>query len=317
MSELKAGTAATNITPHLGTALAGSFRPRIADDVHDELYAKAMVLDDGATRLALVVCDLICAPREYLDRAKEMVEEWCDIPSSNVMIACTHTHTGPATADLLDVKQEREYMEFATRRIADSVRLAAGRLRACEIGFGMGREDRLVFNRRYWMKDGSVRTNPGYNNPDVVKPAGPVDPEVGVLCVREPSPEDLLAAEELLRATERANEREWVYAQDAVKFSRMPATMDTWVQALRIGDLGIVALSGEMFVEFGLEIKETSRFAGTFVVELANDYAGYVGTRSAYEEGGYETWLALSSRVTPDAGERMTEVALRLLGEVA
>ena len=217
--------------------------------MHDELYAKAMVLDDGATRLALVVCDLICAPVDIHHP-----------PTKKAPYAHAKSVAAVLAAEALKVW---ERMEFASE-----CRLAAA------------------------MEEVTVG-------------------------VRHPSPEDLLAAEELLRATERVNEREWVYAQDAVKISRMPTTMDTWVQALRIGDLGIVALSGEMFVEFGLEIKETSRFAGTFVVELANDYAGYVGTRSAYEEGGYETWLALSSRVTPDAGERMTEVALRLLGEVA
>ena len=427
MDELKAGAAATNITPHLGTVLAGSLTARIAEDVHDELYAKAVVLDDGTARLALVVCDLICAPRAYLDRAKERVEQACGIPRSNVMVSCTHTHTGPAPSDLLDVEQEQEYMEFATGKIADSVSLAARRLRPCEIGFETGYEDRLVFNRRYWTKDGSVRTNPGYGNADVVRPAGPVDPEVGVLCVREPegrtiallanyalhyvgggsgtavsadyfgffaeaiqrmkgetftallangacgdinnidihhrpakqepyaharsvaamlaaevvkvwermtfsssctlaaameevtvgvrrpSPEELAAAEELLQAPEKATDRDRVYAQDAVKISRMPTTMDTWVQVLRVGELGVVALPGEMFVEIGLAVKEKSPFEPTFVIELANDYAGYVGTRNAYDEGGYETQLALSSRVTPEAGEKMMDAALRLL----
>jgi len=52
------------------------------------------------------------------------------------------------------------------------------------IGIGMGHEDRLTFNRRYWMKDGTVRTNPGYKNPDIVRPAAPIDPDVGVMRVR-------------------------------------------------------------------------------------------------------------------------------------
>ena len=134
--------------------------------------------------------------------------------------------------------------------------------------------------------------------------------------VRHPSPKEVTAAEELLQTPEKATDQDRVYAQDAVKISRMPRTMDTWVQVLRIGELGIVALPGEMFVEIGLTIKEKSSSEPTFVVELANDYAGYVGTRNAYDEGGYETQLALSSRVTPDAGEKMVDAALRLMEEI-
>ena len=105
------------------------------------------------------------------------------VSPENVMLSCTHTHTGPATAGLLGVDKEDGYLEFLVPRIADSVQMANHRLQEAQIGIGMGHEDRLTFNRRFWMKDGTVRTNPGYKNPDIVRPAAPIDPDVGVMRV--------------------------------------------------------------------------------------------------------------------------------------
>ena len=68
-----------------------------------------------------------------------------------------------------------------------------------------------------------------------------------------------------------------------------------------------------MFCQFGLEIKAQSPFAQTMVIELANDYTGYIPTPTAFEEGGYETWLARSSKLVPEAGPQLTETAVRLL----
>ena len=75
MAILKAGAAQTNITPPLGAYLAGSLKARHATEVHDELHAKALVLDDGATQLAFVICDVICIPREVCDAAKALIAE--------------------------------------------------------------------------------------------------------------------------------------------------------------------------------------------------------------------------------------------------
>ncbi len=77
---LKAGAAQSVITPLLGVSLAGSFRDRKAVDVLDDLHAKALVLDDGNTKVALVVCDLIVLDAKYVNRAREIIEERCDIP---------------------------------------------------------------------------------------------------------------------------------------------------------------------------------------------------------------------------------------------
>jgi hypothetical protein len=178
---LKAGAAMSNITPMLGVSMPGGFTDRLATDVHDELYSKAIVLDDGETRIALVVCDVIVLESEYVNRARKLIEERCNIPQQNIMISATHTHTGPATASVFSTEKDESYLDFLVTRIADSVQLACGRLTEAQIGIGLGHESRLTFNRRYWMKDGTVRMNPGYNNPDIIRPAGPIDPDVGVI----------------------------------------------------------------------------------------------------------------------------------------
>ena len=92
--------------------------------------------------------------------------------------------------------------------------------------------------------------------------------------------------------------------------------ISTYVQAIAIGDTAFVSVPGEMFVELGLEIKNKSPFERTFVVELANDYVGYIPTRVAFEEGGYETLNARSSRVAPEAGELVVENTLNMLESI-
>jgi len=94
-------------------------------------------------------------------------------------------------------------------------------------------------------------------------------------------------------------------------------SVDTSVQVMAINDTAFVATPGELFVEIGRKIKEQSPFARTYVVELANDYVGYIPTRSAFEEGGYEVLDARSSKVGPEAGEMVQDTCVRLLQEVA
>jgi hypothetical protein len=177
---MKAGAAKVNITPPLGIKMFGYFEERLARDVHDDLHAKSLVLGDGEVKLAVVVCDLIGVSREYLDRAKALINERCGIPPSNVLISCTHTHTGPLIEDM-------GYGDVLAQRIADSVQVADNRLAEAELGCERVEEPKPLANRRYMMKVGTVWTNPGTHNPDIVRPAGPVDPEVGVLCAREPN----------------------------------------------------------------------------------------------------------------------------------
>ncbi len=180
---LKAGSARIDITPPLGTRIAGSFRPRYAEQIDDPLFAKALVLENGTTRIALVTCDLIAIPEHIAEAAKARIAERCGIPAAHVMINATHTHTAPAVADLLGVDAETAYCADVPFRIADAVECAVQRLQQARIGFASADEGRISFNRRWKMKDGTVRMNPGVEHPDRVAPTGPIDPQVAMLFV--------------------------------------------------------------------------------------------------------------------------------------
>jgi hypothetical protein len=193
--KIRAGVAAADIDPHIGGSLAGSFIEGRSTDIHDGLLAKTLVLDNGSTRVSLTLVDLCVLPAQVTQSAKKAIEAEAGIPASNVLFCCTHTHSAPTTMHLFQAQPDPGYLDFLTRRIVDSARMAAARLAPARLGFGFGREDRIAFNRRYELKPGSnpanpfggidrVKTNPGIRNPNVVRAVGPIDPTVGVLSVQ-------------------------------------------------------------------------------------------------------------------------------------
>jgi hypothetical protein len=93
-------------------------------------------------------------------------------------------------------------------------------------------------------------------------------------------------------------------------------TYQSNVQAMRLGNSALVAVGGEVFVEFGLMIKERSPFRHTYVASFANDYAGYVATRRAFMGGSYEVWPTLNARIGREGGYLMVDKAVELLEEL-
>jgi hypothetical protein len=195
---LRAGAATSNITPPLGEPIVGNFTTPQATHVHDELHARCLVLDDGETRLAVVLCDNVGISRDVLDAARSMAEEGTSIPAGNMLIASTHTHSATSArgADRLEASGELAgYPKFLARRIADGIIRAENNLEPARIGWGAVDVPGQVFNRRWFMKPGRalpnpfggtdrVVMNPGSGDPDLVEPAGPTDPEVSFLSVR-------------------------------------------------------------------------------------------------------------------------------------
>ncbi|NLC55628.1 MAG: hypothetical protein GX774_02175 [Armatimonadetes bacterium] len=178
---LKVGAAQVTITPPVGTPLAGYFTPRISRGVHDDLYCRAVVLDDGQTVLVHAACDLISIRRTLVLETRRLVEEAIGVPGHCVAISATHIHTGPYTSRLLGHGGEEEYLALLPRLIAGAIVSAYHTREEGRIGIGTGRVESIAFNRRFRMRDGSVQTNPGVLNPDIVAPAGPIDPQLGIL----------------------------------------------------------------------------------------------------------------------------------------
>lgn len=421
---LRAGVAEVVITPPMGSEMAGYFQSRRATGILDDLYAKALVLDDGETKVALVTLDLIAIERPEVLAIRRLVEEETGIPGDNVMVSAIHTHTGPAVCHLFGAERDEGYVEEMVKKAAGAVGIAFRSLTEARVGSGRGEERGISFNRRYFMKDGTVRTNPGVRNPNVVKPAGPIDPDVTVMridrsdgkpmavvvnfachldviggtkisadypgemsailkrvygddfvslfltgaCgdinhidvfsaiqfreeglyrkmgtilagevmkvrerirpttalqvarvskiisvgVREPSPEALNQKLDLVDADKSLVER--VYLEEARILKEMGLkAVEVEIQAIKVGEAVIIGMPGEIFVELGLAAKRGSGFPYPMICELANGYEGYVPTEKAFQEGGYETRLARSSKLVPGAGEEMVSAALEIV----
>jgi len=90
---LRAGAAIANITPPLGELVVGGFVPFPANQIHDPLHARCLVLDDGKTRIAIVICDNLGINRDVYDEARKQISENSKIPANQILMAATHTHS--------------------------------------------------------------------------------------------------------------------------------------------------------------------------------------------------------------------------------
>lgn len=194
----RAGAAMSNITPPLGELIVGGWAPYPATNIHDELHARCLVLDDGKTKLAFVICDNVGIPREVYDLARTYLDAETDLPSANVLMAATHTHSATTARGPNRVAPDQEltwYQQFLARRIADGVRRALNNLEPAKIGWGSVDEPSEVHNRRWYVTDpdllknpfggvDKVRMNPPAGNAALVKPAGPTDPEISFISVQ-------------------------------------------------------------------------------------------------------------------------------------
>jgi neutral ceramidase len=189
----RAGAATSNITPALGAVVVGGFVRPQSTHINDDLHVRCLALDDGTTQLVFAVVDNVGVPREVFDEAKRQIHLATKVPPENLMMSATHTHSGPgargpeprvSASQTLD-----DYQNFLIRRIVDGVQRALNNLAPARLGFGTGQVPQHVFNRRWLLKDGETAPNPfggqdravmnpgGYQG-RLLKPAGPVNPEV-------------------------------------------------------------------------------------------------------------------------------------------
>jgi neutral ceramidase len=194
----RAGAATANITPPLGQLIVGGWQPIPATYVHDELHARCLVLDDGNTTLAFVICDNVGIPREVYDAAREIIAEQTDVPAGNVLFAATHTHSATTARGEVKsavVEKFTPYQQFLVQRMADVVRIALTNREPARIGWGSVDVPEEVFNRRWFVTDedalknpfggvDKVRMNPSRGSASLLRPAGPIDPEVSFLSVQ-------------------------------------------------------------------------------------------------------------------------------------
>ena len=429
------GTAKLDITPEIGCHLVGYFNDRISTDIHDPLFIKAISISDGEREIALITLDIIDVPRQIISSAKEIIEKETGVKGDYILVSSTHTHTGPSAAEALATPGDPVYAKSLIKKIVDVFTMARKHRVPAEIAHASGNVHEEVHNRRWHMKDGTTRMNPGYMNPDAICPAGPTDPQLGLLIARDPvtkvplalyanlalhyvgtsnglaisadyfeyftsamqriagadfmvilangtqgninncdftrpqrtsrtpyqqiervanvvaaeawkawnllrdedfkpegvvdgritmvpfksrtaTPEQIAEAKRIFADKEHVKFNEWVYARELVLLQDLPQEYPVPVHTLRVNDLGIAGLHGEVFVEIGLDIKARSPFPQTMVIGLANGSTGYIATDQALDEGSYETRLCRHVRSPKGTGKLWADTAVNVFNDM-
>lgn len=201
--EILAGVTQINITPETGYPHYRTY----GTGVDDSLFVKAIVFRQGNIKWGIAVCDLLWIERGLSAEVRTRVAEKTGIPFGNLMLTATHTHTGPAyEPDIYELNEhvrksgvsaeqavaKNGYPALLVEKITEALvsahkRAVPARLRSAKDSVGG-----LSFNRRFILKDGKVKTNPGRGNRDIVQAAGPVDPALDMVFIEKQSDGSLM-----------------------------------------------------------------------------------------------------------------------------
>ena len=180
MREFQVGYAGVNINPVLGCGIDGYFVPRFAKGFLDDLEAHGIVLALGNRKIALISVDNCNLNAPLVNRYRAAIEKATGIPAENLLLAATHTHTGPLIQPFNGFEADEavinRYADFVEERLIDLVKLAILDLKPAKMGFITGHApDRVAYIRLYKMKDGSAMTCPPINDPNIDHPIGELD----------------------------------------------------------------------------------------------------------------------------------------------
>ncbi len=195
----RAGAYAMDVTPTgFPVIVNGGFLSKTADREYDRLHVRWLVLDDGATRVALGVLDTCLIPVEFADAVKARAQAITGLAPERIMLSATHTHSAPSLMQALGTPPDPNYPDFALPLIVEGLRRAVGNLAPAQVGWTAAQAPEHT-HTRVWVRwpdrmladpfggvTGRAHMHPGYQNPDVVGPAGPSDPELTLLAVQTP-----------------------------------------------------------------------------------------------------------------------------------
>jgi neutral ceramidase len=185
---LRVGRAAVKITPAIGSPMGSSYGVTVSKGVQDDIFAKAIVIEQDGRKVGMVACDLISLRPAIVEEARRLIQSTTSLRPEDVIISATHCHAGPQMHPLF-LKQVGgeaeqlglEYIKKLPSLIAESVQRAEADLTTARMSAAIGCEESLVFNRRFLMSDGSVRMNPGRRNPNAVRPVAGTDCTLSVV----------------------------------------------------------------------------------------------------------------------------------------
>lgn len=187
---LKVGYSKCDITPKLGCYLQGHNKLRYAVLVHDKLYLRAVAYENEGNMAYMLCYDLCGMHTKVSNDIRSAVAAYVGCPAENVFLSCTHTHTGPNVANMTHDYDE-EYVQVLTALSMHAAGLAKNDIVPAEMFIGAQELKGASFCRRYLMKDGSARTNPGVGNPDILRPMNDPDYQVQVLKILREGAKDL------------------------------------------------------------------------------------------------------------------------------
>jgi hypothetical protein len=196
-ARLRAGAAAVDITPQeWPVRVIGNFGLTMAKSAHDPLHARAIVLEDTGVKIAILLVDSCYIKREEMDRAKALAEKRTGIPSNRILMAATHTHSAPPSRAGEGNAIEQRYVERLVTQAAEAIARANERLAPAKIGWAVKPVPEELFNRRWFMREGGiqsnpfggtddkVRMNPPAGSQDLIHPAGGTDPGFTIVSIQ-------------------------------------------------------------------------------------------------------------------------------------
>jgi hypothetical protein len=195
MAELKAGFGLDEITPLVGTPMSGYFKARYVSGVNDPLLVRALALSDGTTDVILLTYDLLSMENNDVAAIREAVSKVTGVDPDNIWTFCTHTHTGPSMAATFGTPRADDYAAEIPAKSVRAAKTAWLDIAPAEVKLVSREVPGVAFERRFKMKDGTVRTNPGVGNPDIVEPMREISTPLTMLAFeRDPTRLDIVLA---------------------------------------------------------------------------------------------------------------------------
>ncbi len=191
MSNFKAGFARLDITPPLGVNMSGYYSQRKAEGILDNLYASTVSVHDGSSTAVIINLDVIGISKGKMLTYRKAIAEKNSMPFEAVFISCTHTHTGPVMDTKL-YEEDPAYSDYLQRKLCDAATIAIADLKPATVSIGRSTAPGISFVRRFRMKDGSVKTNPGFGNSDVLEPIGTPDESVQLVRIQRENATEIL-----------------------------------------------------------------------------------------------------------------------------
>lgn len=181
MNRLEVGFARKDITPKIGIDIVGYYIPRIAEGVLDPLEVIVLALSCGQAKVLILAVDNLGIKKTTVQRIRQSICKNVGIPAEAIFLHATHTHTGPRLEVDSGSLLNAEYYEFVLGAMIAASSAAIADLKPATMGYGVGNAPNIAFVRRFRMSDGTVKTNPGVNNADIIEPIGIADECVNVI----------------------------------------------------------------------------------------------------------------------------------------